>query len=382
MAFDFPASPAEGTQFTPAGGPTYVFKSGVWTVPSIGSIKPLTADTRNRIVNPCMQISQENGDTASISTAYYPADQWLASWTSAVGQAGSNRSEISPNGSKYVLHQYVNVADTALATEWLGVYQIIEGTTLADFRWGTVAAKQVVLRFWAFSTVAGTYGGAIRNFNASRTFVFSFVLSANAWTEFVVVIPGDTAGTWLTDNSMACQLWFTWAASSAQCGTPGIWQNGTMFGATGQSNGFSVAGNHFYIADVGLYADPLKTGVAPPLDIPAYDDDLRHCQRYYYRLELPPVSAPVAAGNLNATTEARFPFQLPVQQRTAGTFSTSGAANFDVISALSTKPSSVGLVIVGSEIVMITAAVTGHTAGQGAHLRGSGNAWISFNARM
>lgn len=30
MAFDFPASPSEGTRFTPATGPTYVYKNGVW----------------------------------------------------------------------------------------------------------------------------------------------------------------------------------------------------------------------------------------------------------------------------------------------------------------------------------------------------------------
>lgn len=45
--FDFPASPANGQRFTPAGGPTYVFGSGVWKIEgSIGAPGNLSmADT-------------------------------------------------------------------------------------------------------------------------------------------------------------------------------------------------------------------------------------------------------------------------------------------------------------------------------------------------
>ena len=32
MAFDFPASPSEGTVFSPAGGPVYTFTDGVWRI--------------------------------------------------------------------------------------------------------------------------------------------------------------------------------------------------------------------------------------------------------------------------------------------------------------------------------------------------------------
>lgn len=35
MAFDFPASPANGTEYTPAGGVTYVFNTPVWKVKPI-----------------------------------------------------------------------------------------------------------------------------------------------------------------------------------------------------------------------------------------------------------------------------------------------------------------------------------------------------------
>jgi len=35
MAFNFPETPSENTEYTPAGGPTYVYKSPVWMVKAI-----------------------------------------------------------------------------------------------------------------------------------------------------------------------------------------------------------------------------------------------------------------------------------------------------------------------------------------------------------
>ena len=40
----------------------------------------------------------------------------------------------------------------------------------------------------------------------------------------------------------------------------------------------------FELFDVGMYADPDSTGVAPPFVLPSYDDDLMACQRYYQKI--------------------------------------------------------------------------------------------------
>ena len=37
MSYDFPASPAENQEFTPSGGPTYVYKAPVWTAAPVAS---------------------------------------------------------------------------------------------------------------------------------------------------------------------------------------------------------------------------------------------------------------------------------------------------------------------------------------------------------
>lgn len=284
MAFDFPANPSIGQPFV-VSGIAYVFDGVAWNVAATPQAV-LTADSRNRVRNPNFIISQENGDNAGITTGYYMADQWFHSWSSAVGQAAAGRvAATPPSGSRYALHTYVNTVDTALVTEWLGVTQRIEGLDIADFRWGSADAKPAVLRFWAYSQLGGTYGGCVRSSApAARSFVFGFTLPAATWTEVVRAIPGDTSATaWNSDSTLAAELWFTWAASSTQCAAPG-WNNGGNIGATGQDNGFASTANHFYVADVGLYKDPLGTGLAPPWEAPDFADELRRCQRYWKRM--------------------------------------------------------------------------------------------------
>jgi hypothetical protein len=64
MAFDFPSSPTPGTVFTPAGGPTWQWDGTTWLLVPAAAVPTLTAESRNRILNGAMQISQENGITA------------------------------------------------------------------------------------------------------------------------------------------------------------------------------------------------------------------------------------------------------------------------------------------------------------------------------
>jgi len=47
------------------------------------------------------------------------------------------------------------------------------------------------------------------------------------------------------------------------------------------ANGAAVVNSYFGLANVGLYRDPLATGIAPPWVMPDYAEESRACQRYY-----------------------------------------------------------------------------------------------------
>jgi len=239
---------------------------------------------KNYIVNPGMRISQENGTSSGTASGYYPVDQWVISH----GQDGTlttqQVSSATPGGSENRIRMTVTSADTSIAAGQYAVFiQNIEGLRTADLQWGTANAVDVVLRF-GFKGPAGTYAVVIRNQDVNRSFVREFTISggdANIDTLQTVTFPGDTSGTWDKDNTVSLQLIFTFAVGSTYQTTPDSWQAGPYFGTSSTSNGIGTDSDVFELFDVGLYADPDSTGVAPRFELPHYDTDLKECMRYY-----------------------------------------------------------------------------------------------------
>jgi hypothetical protein len=165
--------------------------------PAVGG----TAESRNRIVNGAMQISQENGNSPSASSgtpSYYTADQFVVAASVAPGVVVTQRLQIvTPKGSQNRIRVQVNTAKAAFAAgDYLLLQHMIEGIRLSDFGWGAAGAKQAVLRF-GFKGPAGTY--SVSMVGATHAYIANFTIAAgqaNTDTEQVLVIPGSTAGTW------------------------------------------------------------------------------------------------------------------------------------------------------------------------------------------
>lgn len=108
MALNFPSSPATNDTHV-ANGLTYRWNGAVWNWEGA----PTTALRRNYLINPSMQISQENGRNqfsqgfgyAGGTTAnYFMADQWAAVWQDAGVQGGSYRLwALSTAGTGYAI---------------------------------------------------------------------------------------------------------------------------------------------------------------------------------------------------------------------------------------------------------------------------------------
>lgn len=242
--------------------------------------------SKNYIVNPGMRISQENGTSSGTSNFYYPVDQWLSSHSQDGTLTFQQVSSATPGGSENRIRMTVTSADTSIAaSQYAFLTQLIEGLRTADLQWGTANATDVVVRF-GFKGPAGTYAVSIVNQDINRSFVREFTISggdANTDTLQTVTFPGDTSGTWDKDNTRSFQLIFTFATGSTYQTTADAWQAGFYFGTSSTSNGIGNTSDVFEIFDVGMYADPDSTGVAPRFELPHYDTDLKECQRYYFK---------------------------------------------------------------------------------------------------
>jgi hypothetical protein len=342
MAYDFPASPTNGQQFTPSGGPTYQWNGTVWTLaapltitdaPSDGSIYGrlnagwskairLTADSYNRVVNGGFWISQENGRASSTVSGFYAADQWRSGFSGPTMQV-STIEAYNPDVTPAYLSFFTTVAKASLAAgDSASIVQLVEGSLIADLGWGNagVGPRAVVVAFNAWTNAPGTYALAIRNAAATRSYVVPLVLTATA-QRFEIVVPGCTDGVWATDTSLGLLLQFTAAAGSSFIApSNNTWVTGSYIGVSGMANIAAAVNNAIYLSQVGLYRDPNNTGKAPPWQMPDFADELVRCQRYYVNgMAYNTVSSSVTSGSLYYGPAYSFPVQMRVAPTMSGT---------------------------------------------------------------
>ena len=275
---------------------------------------------KNYIVNPGMRISQENGTSSGTTNGYYPVDQWFMSQIQDGTLTTQQVDSATPGGSENRIRMTVTSADTSIASGQIAAFvQYIEGLRTADLQWGTANATDVVLRF-GFKGPAGTYAFAMANHDATRSFIREFTISgddANTDTLQTLTIPGDTSGTWNKDNTISFSIVFTFAVGSTYQTTADAWQAGQYYGTSSTSNGIGTTSDVFEIFDVGLYADPDSTGLAPRFELPHYDTDLQECQRYYHK-GFVSIRAYAAAAGYVYTNRAYFPNSMRVAPTMAG----------------------------------------------------------------
>ncbi|MFV1090023.1 hypothetical protein QML66_28435, partial [Klebsiella pneumoniae] len=117
----------------------------------------------------------------------------------------------------------------------------------------------------------------------NRSISSSYTISAaNTWEQKTITFPADTTGTIVNTNAFGLGLYF-WlgAGSSFTSGTLNTTWNARVDAniAVGQTNLGAAVNN--YIQITGVQLEPGSQ--ASPFEFVRYDDELRRCQRYYWR---------------------------------------------------------------------------------------------------
>jgi hypothetical protein len=266
---------------------------------------------KNYIVNPGMRISQENGTSSGTASGYYPVDQFVAGHSQDGTLTFAQVQGSTPGGSTHRIRMTVTSADASIAAgQFATLSHFLEGAKVDDLLFGTNIARQIVLRF-GWKSPAGTYAVSLRNDAANRSFVREFTISggeANTDTVQTVTFPGDTTGTWPTGTVRHSIIGWAFAVGSTYQTTADSWQTGNYFGTSSTSNGIGTGSAVFELFDVGMYADPEATGVAPPFILPNYDEDYTACQRYWFKRES--FTAYVSAATSTMTEMINFPVAM------------------------------------------------------------------------
>jgi len=313
-----------GANVTFAG--TQTLTNNITTTGSINALN--TFGFENRIINGAMVIDQRNAG-ASVNPAagsfIYSVDRWavFCSVVSKLTVQQNAGSVTPPAGFKNYLGITSSSAYTIGVGEIYNVVQQIEGYNSADLSWGTASAQTVTLSFWVRSSLTGTFGGALRNSDASRSYAFTYTISsANTWEQKSITVVGDTSGSWNSTNGIGISLSFGLGVGTTFSGTAGAWASANYASATGATSVVGTNGATWYVTGVQLE----KGTQATSFDFRSIGTELALCQRYFCKtFDTALGTSPGDAGSLfsqtntntSSTFYVRVNFRFPVPMRAA-----------------------------------------------------------------
>ena len=363
-------------------------------LPTFAEAAALT--NRNLVYNGAMQVAQRSASVTGITTSgYYTADRWalsvgsLGTWTMTVETDGP----FAAAGMGKSLKVLCTTADAApAASDSLAIIQSLEGQDLQRIKKGSSAAEQLTLSFWVKSNVTGTYIAELVDADNTRRVSASYSISASAtWEKKTITFPADTTGGFDNDNalSLVARFWLG-AGSDLTGGSPlqTAWGTATNTRATGQTNLAAATDNYWQVTGVQLEVGPAAT----PFEFKSFGQELRECQRYYYKLVSDGTSRPMSVGFNTSTTASRGMFSFPVVMRTAPTaLEQSGTAgNYEINHGSNTATACSSVPTYNSSSTMVAqidyTVASGLTAGGAALQRSSAasgsSAYLAWSAEL
>ena len=293
----------------------------------IGSQSALS--NRNLIINGAMQVAQRGTSETSVTSSQYAdaPDRFKVAMTTA-GTWTVSQSTTSPEGFSNSYKIDCTAANGSLSSDSnIQLLQRIEGQNLQQLAKGTSGAKSVTVSFYVRTNKTGTYTLELFDRDNTRTFSKTYtVSSADTWEFKSVTFAGDTSGALDNDNAVSLDVsWFLAAGTDFTSGTfSSGWASKTDANrvSSSQVNLADSTSNEWLITGVQLEVGEQAT----PFEHRSFGDELRRCQRYYFRT----TGSSTGYGNLATVSRIgntlyRGVVEFPVTMRSRPSFSSSGS---------------------------------------------------------
>ena len=279
-----------------------------------------TYGMKNRIINGDMRIAQRATSSASAggNGGVYSTVDRFGLYLNSTAVVSEAQVTDAPTGFTNSVKYTVTTADTSVAAgDYILPLHRIEGNNIADLAWGTVNAKTVTLSFWVKSSKTGIYYAGFRNGSVNRSYAAPYTINAsNTWEYKTITVPGDTTGTWTTDNSEGLGVfWWLMGGSDFNASSISTWVSVNTTKFSNQVNWADAVGATFQITGVQLE----KGSTATQFDYRQYTTELQLCQRYYEVMTFPSGSGgiPVTLGQQFQSRKVIGPFCFKVDKRSA-----------------------------------------------------------------
>ena len=264
-----------------------------------GDITTNNISGRNFLQNGDMSIYQKgNTETNNVQagSAIKPnilnADRW-GGWAHAADKykmqvvTDASSGIYRPSDFKYST-KITSLAATGMGTNGYYTFsQRIEKANIQHLKWRTSDARPITLSFWVKSSVTGTFSTYIMFKHASGNAAICnnyTISSADTWEKKTITFPGytETGQSDATDsNGWGLEFGFTLGTGTAYQNTANQWTTTAWkIGVTGADD--FLSNNAATIQFTGVQ---LEVGsIATPFEHKTPGDNLRECQRYYYKM--------------------------------------------------------------------------------------------------
>ena len=198
-------------------------------------------------------------------------------------------------------------------------------------------------------------------------------------------MPADTTGAFTNDNgaSLYVRFWLG-AGSNRTSGTLNTsWASRVTANiAVGQTNLAAATNNYWQITGVQLEVGPVATG----FEFKSYGQELRECQRYYYRVGGGTAYEVLGLGPASSTTNVDMNIALPITLRSAPSAVTYSTLELLIPSVATYAISNLvrGASEIGRNNAQIAITSTGLTQYRNYFLRtaNSTNGYLAFSAEL
>jgi hypothetical protein len=178
----------------------------------------------------------------------------------------------------------------------------------------------VSIGFWTKIHRTGLYSGVLVNGANNRSYVFTFTqTAADTWQYNTLTIPGDTAGTWATDNTSGLEFHLCVMSGSTYQGAANAWTAANLVGATGTTNGVAATTDVYQFTGVIILPGiELPSASRAPFIMRPADQEILVCQRYLWRWS-PAQYWRLALAYCDQATTAQVVLYLPTPMRATPT---------------------------------------------------------------
>ena len=278
---------------------------------------------RNLVINGDMRVHQRGGTITLGTGITYTLDR-MSFYKNHAGANTVEQSTDTPVGLGFTnsLKFTTTSADSSVsATDRVAMIYRVEGYDAARLEFGTANAKTITISFYVKSSITGTHGGAVGNGSDNRAYPFTYTISsANTWERKSITIPGDTTGTWATNNARSLQIAWGLGVGSTYSGAAGAWEAADRNSATGATTGVLTTVNAtWFITGIQLEVG----SSASDFEHRPFAEELNLCYRYFYKIIRTDAYGEFLVIRTYNSTQGTGVMILPVPMRVQPTFTSS-----------------------------------------------------------